>query len=102
MRLTEKELTTIKKIFYQYFNENDHLWLFGSRASDLKRGGDIDFYIETLFSNKDIVLASKLNFIVELKKQIGDQKIDVVVNILSDNQPLPIYDKPKKTGIQII
>lgn len=47
MRLTEKERKLICEAFLQNFGKNDHLWLFGSRVNDTKKGGDIDLYIET-------------------------------------------------------
>ena len=47
VRLTEKEQKIITNTFKRYFHTNDHLWLFGSRADVNKRGGDIDFYVET-------------------------------------------------------
>jgi len=37
-----------------------------------------------------------------LKKIIGDQKIDIVVNVLSQNQQLSIYAEAKNTGVQLL
>jgi hypothetical protein len=39
---------------------------------------------------------------VDLKRKIGDQKIDLIINQLSKNKHLPIYDEAKNTGVQII
>lgn len=69
MRLAERELKTIQETFLEYFDKQDHLWLFGSRTDDAQRGGDIDLYIETLQENKNEVLSKKLAFIVSLKKR---------------------------------
>lgn len=102
MRLTDRELSIIRETFHEFFSENDHLWLFGSRVSNLTRCGDIDLYIETMNDDKDKVFTFKLNFIVRLKKLIGDQRIDVVINIIPDKQDLPIYQRAKETGIQIV
>ncbi len=102
MRLSEHELKITRDSFQKYFGENDHLWLFGSRASEQKKGGDIDLYIETMNDNKDEVFSLKLNFIVELKKRLGDQKIDVVTNMIPYKQVLPIYQIAKETGIRIV
>src|SRR5471030_2196758 len=82
MRLTEKELTIIRKTFQEYFSSSDHLWLFGSRVDDSKKGGDIDFYIETMESDTGIAISKRLKFVVALYMSIGDQKIDVVLNQL--------------------
>ncbi|MDF3034197.1 MAG: hypothetical protein K0R76_1151 [Alphaproteobacteria bacterium] len=47
MRLTMTEQDVIRNSFRQCFGGEDHLWLFGSRVNDYKRGGDIDLYVET-------------------------------------------------------
>ncbi len=102
MRLTERELKTIQETFLEYFDKQDHLWLFGSRADDAQRGGDIDLYIETAQQNKNEVLSKKLAFIVSLKKRIGDQKIDVVINFTTEHLNLLVYKIAKETGVKII
>jgi hypothetical protein len=43
--MTEQDV--IRNSFRQCFGGEDHLWLFGSRVNDYKRGGDIDLYVET-------------------------------------------------------
>ena len=74
MRLTTNEQNIIKDTFKKYFN--GEIYLFGSRIDDNQKGGDIDLYI----SSKETNLSKKIDFLVELKKQIGDRKIDVVLN----------------------
>jgi predicted nucleotidyltransferase len=61
--------------------------LFGSRAQDDLRGGDIDLLIET-GSDKPIQYAKKLAFRSELKCRLGDQKIDVLFAIPNDERPI--------------
>ncbi len=51
--------------------------MFGSRADPEKRGGDIDLLIEEVPPEK-ISVKTKIAFLAELKKQMGDQKIDIV------------------------
>ena len=45
---------------------------------------------------------SKISFLRDLKKRIGDQKIDVIINVLEKNKQLRIYDEAKSTGIQLL
>lgn len=99
MRLTEIQLQTIRKTFFLYFTRADKIWLFGSRIDDNKKGGDIDLYIETNYADISIVAEKQTQFISELKKILGDQKIDVVINILQQGQTLPIYNEAKNTGV---
>ena len=47
MRLTDQEIQGIRKAVTSRFGESAKTWLFGSRADDSKRGGDIDLLIET-------------------------------------------------------
>lgn len=102
MRLTDNELILIRKTFIECFSEQDHLWLFGSRVDEKKRGGDIDFYVETKEQDTSKAISKRLDFIVSLKLKMGDQKIDVVLNQLSLNENLPIYSEAKKTGKQLL
>ena len=75
MMLTKKELKAITQIFEQIF-QNGEIYLFGSRVYDEKKGGDIDLYI----NSANATLEKKLHFLVNLKKLIGNRKIDVVLN----------------------
>ena len=77
MRLNDKQIRAIKRYFKECFGEGD-IYLFGSRADDSRRGGDIDLYIST--PNRENLVAKKLNFLVRLKREIGEQKIDVVLD----------------------
>jgi len=102
MRLTEKERKTIAHLFLLHFGKNDHLWLFGSRVDDTKKGGDIDLYIETEEKNSRIALEKKLSFLNDLWSSLGEQKIDIVLNLTHDNFSLPIYQQAKSQGILLI
>lgn len=101
MRLNQRELDAICSAFHQHFNQDDHLWLFGSRVDDTKRGGDIDLYVETHTSVEQAVKA-KTNFVVAIWSAIGEQKIDIVLNVLVLKHHFPIYDLAKKEGILLV
>ncbi len=53
------------------------VYLFGSRVLEEARGGDIDLYLEAV-PEEMVTVKKKIAFIVDLKKDLGDQKIDVV------------------------
>lgn len=69
--------------------------LFGSRADDNKRGGDIDLYIET--SEKANLLDKKVKLLVRLNRELGEQKIDVVINNFSNEKD--IFNIARSTGV---
>ena len=69
MRLTKKEIDAITSTFKEIF-EDGKIYLFGSRVDDSKKGGDIDLYIQ--IENKNNILEKKLNFLVNLKRKIGE------------------------------
>jgi len=97
MRLTTFEKETILKVIHSQFGNEVKIWLFGSRVSDQKRGGDIDLFLETpqnfLEAWKHKIIAVSL-----LQIQLGDQKIDVIVRS-ADDADRPIYQIAKHTGI---
>jgi predicted nucleotidyltransferase len=101
MRLTLFEQEAIQKSFRQHFGAEDHLWLFGSRVDDSKRGGDIDLYVETMESDIAQVVKRKIAFVADLWGCIGEQKIDVVLNVLSSPYESPVYRIAKETGVQL-
>jgi predicted nucleotidyltransferase len=77
MRLTPFEISSIKQAFTEVFGEGE-IYLFGSRVDDTKRGGDIDLYIDSASTQE--LSRKKIDFLVQLKNAIGEQKIDVVIN----------------------
>lgn len=76
--------------------------LFGSRVFPEKKGGDIDLYIETQKEDPVQAYRQKRDFIVELYIQISEQKIDVVLNLLSSNMDLEIYKIVLEEGIMLV
>lgn len=99
MRLTDHQKTTILNACQRYFSDAK-CWLFGSRVDDQKRGGDIDLYIETTESDVNKIVAAKLAFLVALNRELGEQKIDVVIHQIG-GEVLPIHQIAKQTGIQL-
>ena len=76
MRLTNQYIDLIRKTAARYFGDNAHVYLFGSRVQDNLKGGDIDLLVST--DEYKMTFNNKVLFLVDLKKQLGDQKIDVV------------------------
>lgn len=100
MRLKKEEIDAIKQTAATYFGSDANVYIFGSRAVDTKRGGDIDIYIETnLKIDSRELYKKKLSYAIALDKKIGEQKIDIIVNNFADNKH--IYEVARKTGIMI-
>jgi hypothetical protein len=102
VRLPDQTLEIMRQLFAKHFLPDDQLWLFGSRVDLNKKGGDIDLYVETDMINYTIASNKKLNFLVELKKNIGDQKIDLVLRLKDDDRNLPIYQVARSEGVRIL
>ena len=100
MRLTTFQQHTICTNARHYFGQSTQVWLFGSRVDDTKRGGDIDLYIEPEQQDIATLPLKKLQFLRALHAVLGEQKIDVVLKIAS-NDSLAIYNIAKETGIQL-
>ncbi|MFA7230668.1 MAG: hypothetical protein WC071_05310 [Victivallaceae bacterium] len=77
IRLKNKEISIIVNSFINTFQHGE-LYLFGSRTDASRRGGDIDLYI-TPFSKTELS-RKKIDFLVNMKKGLGEQKIDVVID----------------------
>jgi predicted nucleotidyltransferase len=77
MRLTNFEIKAINISFKEVFRSGK-IYLFGSRVDDSQKGGDIDLYIIT--ESKENLTKKKIDFLVNLKEKIGDQKIDVLIS----------------------
>jgi len=102
IRLSESEISIMKNLFKKHFQFGDALWVFGSRADQTKRGGDIDLYIETNYSEASMAIRKKIEFLSDLKFAIGDQRIDVVINPLVLKNEQRIYAEAKQTGVCLI
>jgi predicted nucleotidyltransferase len=75
MRLTDTERRIIKQTV-QPFDQSARVILFGSRANDKARGGDIDLLIIS-----ERIASDDLNAIRwRLWEQLGEQKIDLVLS----------------------
>ncbi len=74
MRLTKKEISTIKKNISR-FDTEAKIYLFGSRVNDAAKGEDIDIQV---ISDK-IGFAEKIKIRTGIFKEIEEQKLDIVV-----------------------
>jgi predicted nucleotidyltransferase len=92
MRLSSFEIQAIKESAREVFGECK-IYLFGSRVDDLKKGGDIDLYIQ--LPQKPHFLA-KPKFLALLKRKIGEQKIDVVIDHPQKTKTLIDYEALNK------
>ena len=97
LRLSSEAQKKIFNLTKEIFGGSSRIWIFGSRVRKDIRGGDIDIYIETEdFTN---ILEKRLDFLVNLKNAIGDQKIDLVVKKTDDKSPIAL--EAKQNGVEI-
>ncbi|MFO7934071.1 MAG: nucleotidyltransferase domain-containing protein [Bacteroidales bacterium] len=94
--MSNKQKEIIEKTAIRHFGENVSVYLFGSRVHPEQKGGDIDLFLEGV-PEELINMKNKIAFIVDLKKSLGDQKIDVVFKTrkLPQSKFLQIIEKTK-------
>lgn len=77
MRLTQTQQLITKSTVERVLGTVSRVWLFGSRADDTLRGGDIDLLIET-----DVVLPNRAKVLCKLHGALtfalGDRKLDIL------------------------
>ncbi|MEF3191753.1 MAG: nucleotidyltransferase domain-containing protein [Campylobacterales bacterium] len=78
MRLSQHYIEVIKKHFEQIFHHGE-IYLFGSRVDDSQKGGDIDLYL--VLDDHSNLFEKKIKFLARVKRELGEQKIDIVFNI---------------------
>ena len=83
MRITPQEQHFIKN-YWQNLLPNSMVYLFGSRANDLKKGGDIDLLI---LNTDDIKLSEKISFLSAFMLAFQEQKIDIVTYTYKQDAP---------------
>lgn len=77
MRISKHQAVTIKHLVKQVFGQNSEVYLFGSRAQDNMKGGDIDLYIKP--SEQSDIFQKKIRLASQLQMALGEQKFDIVL-----------------------
>lgn len=83
MRLTPQQAQLISQNVHRYLGENARMWLYGSRLSDRKRGGDLDLYVEA----DPHPLMDELRCKIQLE-EVLDLPVDLVVRAPGDQGPI--------------
>jgi predicted nucleotidyltransferase len=99
MRLSAQQQSIIRSTVTKTFGAGAAVWLFGSRADDSKRGGDIDLLIETDQTDINDLARAEIAFLTELQIKLGEQKIDVLLDYPTRKRHSPIFTIAKKAGI---
>lgn len=95
MRLSPAQIDTIRQAARQNFGADALIWLFGSRADDSKRGGDVDLYVES--THRD-TLMSALRCKISLEDSL-DLPVDLIVK--EPGKDKPIYNLAKSQGVRL-
>lgn len=99
MRLTPQQSRIIREQAKSLLGDGTRVLLFGSRADDRQRGGDIDLLVEVDSPQHNrAALASRLA--ARLQLALGDQRIDVL--LVDPQTPLqPIHRLAREQGVRL-
>ncbi|MEQ1527276.1 MAG: nucleotidyltransferase domain-containing protein [Gallionella sp.] len=74
MRLSSSEVAAVRRVLHE-IDPHGRIYLFGSRADDAKKGGDIDLFLET-----SIALDLKRKLALEYRLSADcDTRVDLLV-----------------------
>ena len=96
MRISQFYRDVIKSKAKEVFGKDVKVNLFGSRIDDTQKGGDIDLYI--VVSNQQDLFQKKLRFLAQVKRVLGEQKIDVIFN---EDETRLVEQEAKKWSISL-
>jgi predicted nucleotidyltransferase len=95
MRIEKSEALAAVGVVRKYLGTSAVVWLFGSRADDAQKGGDIDLYVETDEVNLAIPVARARG---ELADVLG-RYVDLVVNNHTKDEA--IYEIARSQGVRL-
>lgn len=75
MRLTPNDTAIIKKVISEHVDDPTII-LFGSRADDSKKGGDIDLLVQ---AQKPVSVKTQIKILASLELEGIQRKIDLIV-----------------------
>ncbi|CAK0747949.1 H394 [Gammaproteobacteria bacterium] len=103
MRLTRKQIDTLRHTTHEFFGQETRIWLFGSRVDDNRRGGDYDFYLQTNLTDPADIIQRKLDLLARLHvtPEFEDEKIDLIIRPDHVKQELPIYLIAQTEGLEL-
>ena len=98
MRLTPHQRQVLTQTARDCFDPAAQVRLFGSRADDARRGGDIDLLIETQLQDPAQIARAHAQFLARVYMALGEQKIDVLIDYPTRQSQAPIY-RVAKLGV---
>jgi len=99
MRITPSEQEVIKRAAQECFDAAVVVRLFGSRVDDSKKGGDIDLFVQTSLVDPADISKAHTRFLAKLYAELGEQKIDVLIDFPNRKVELPIFAIALEKGI---
>lgn len=97
MRLQPEQVKTIKDTVKRLVGPSSRVWLFGSRANDGLRGGDIDLLVET-----DEIVSNRIKTLCKIEgalvMALGDRKLDVLLKD-ARTPDVPVFEVARRQGI---
>lgn len=99
MRLSQLQIESIRETAQKVLGRRVVIRLFGSRADDTLRGGDIDLLLET-----DHVIENRAQAICAihgaLMRSLGDRKIDILIKDPRTPEA-PVFRIAQQRGVQL-
>ena len=99
MRISEQTRITIRNTVHELFGNHATVLLFGSRADDSAKGGDIDLLIHCDHPIEG-ARSKSLQLIARLQMRLGDQPIDALIIDPTTHQR-PIHKIALTTGVPL-
>jgi len=81
VRISIKEKNSICESLDRNLKDIDfHIYLFGSRTNDQKKGGDIDLLLQVSPKDFSSVVNKKYQLRFDLEEALGDQRVDLTIS----------------------
>ena len=94
MRIKPEQTRLITQCVQRHLGDAARVWLFGSRLSDDKHGGDIDLYVE--ITGHPLMSEMRCKHALE---DMLDAPIDLVVRAPDDASPIAIIAKTEGVAL---
>ena len=99
MRLSDEQISVIRRTVREVLGEDARMWLFGSRVDDIKRGGDVDIYVESdNVIDAPALIAARLS--ARIQRAMHGRKVDIVLGA-PNLARFPIHEAARREGIRL-